>query len=83
MYFSFYLLGVGLTATTGQLADNHDLISLQTYSDSVVMEVDLPATHCYLYRIVLYCIVFFFIIMELFLFILDGRVSELYISAGC
>lgn len=31
---------VGLTATTGALADNHDLLSLKTYSDQMVMEQD-------------------------------------------
>lgn len=30
---------VGMTATTGQLADNHDVISLSSYSDSKVMEI--------------------------------------------
>lgn len=30
---------LGLTATTGQLADNHDVISLASYSDFDVMEV--------------------------------------------
>ena len=29
---------VGFTATTGQLADNHDIISFQAFSDSEVME---------------------------------------------
>jgi len=29
---------LGLTATTGQLADNHDIISLASYSDFAVME---------------------------------------------
>ena len=29
---------VGMTATTGALADNHDIISLKTYSDQAVME---------------------------------------------
>ena len=31
---------VGLTATTGALADNHDLLALQAYSDQAVMEQD-------------------------------------------
>lgn len=31
---------VGLTATTGQLADNHDVLSLKTYSDAKVMEAE-------------------------------------------
>jgi mannose-binding lectin 2 len=30
---------IGITGSTGQLADNHDLLSLATYSDSMVMEV--------------------------------------------
>jgi len=30
---------IGLTATTGQLADNHDIISLSTYSDHSALEV--------------------------------------------
>ena len=29
---------IGLTATTGALADNHDILSLKTYSDAAVME---------------------------------------------
>eukprot|EP01034_Spumella_vulgaris_P031490 gene31490-38894_t len=29
---------LGLTATTGQLADNHDVISLKTYTDAVMLE---------------------------------------------
>jgi hypothetical protein len=29
---------VGLTASTGQLADNHDVLSLQSFSDYEVME---------------------------------------------
>jgi hypothetical protein len=29
---------IGITATTGQLADNHDVLSLMTFSDSRVME---------------------------------------------
>ena len=29
---------IGLTATTGALADNHDILSLKTYSDTAVME---------------------------------------------
>lgn len=29
---------IGITASTGQLADNHDLISLSTFSDAKVME---------------------------------------------
>lgn len=29
---------VGLTASTGQLADNHDVLGLSTYSDFHVME---------------------------------------------
>ena len=29
---------VGLTASTGQLVDNHDIISLVTYADHAVME---------------------------------------------
>lgn len=29
---------IGISATTGQLADNHDVISLQTYSDYYMME---------------------------------------------
>ena len=29
---------VGFTGTTGQLADNHDIISFQAFSDSAVME---------------------------------------------
>lgn len=29
---------IGFTATTGQLADNHDIISLKSYSDSKIME---------------------------------------------
>jgi mannose-binding lectin 2 len=32
---------IGLTATTGQLADNHDVISLVSYSDQSVMEEKL------------------------------------------
>ena len=31
---------IGLTATTGALADNHDILSLKTYSDAAVMEQD-------------------------------------------
>ena len=31
---------IGMTATTGQLADNHDIISLKTYSDQAVLEAD-------------------------------------------
>jgi len=31
---------VGLTATTGALADNHDIISLKVFSDATVMEQD-------------------------------------------
>jgi lectin, mannose-binding 2 len=30
---------IGLTATTGQLADNHDVLSLVTYDDAEVLEV--------------------------------------------
>ena len=29
---------IGITATTGALADNHDIISLQSFSDFEVME---------------------------------------------
>ncbi len=31
---------IGITATTGQLADNHDVLSLKTYSDAKVMEAE-------------------------------------------
>ena len=31
---------IGLSATTGALADNHDLLSLKTYSDLAVLEHD-------------------------------------------
>jgi hypothetical protein len=31
---------IGITATTGQLADNHDVLSLLSYSDSTVMETE-------------------------------------------
>jgi mannose-binding lectin 2 len=31
---------IGLTASTGQLADNHDVISLSTYSEPYNMEQD-------------------------------------------
>lgn len=34
---------VGITATTGALADNHDVISLKTYSDQAVLEADEQA----------------------------------------
>ncbi len=30
---------LGLTATTGQLADNHDIISLKSYTDAELLEV--------------------------------------------
>jgi hypothetical protein len=35
---------VGITASTGQLADNHDVISLASFSDASVLEehVSLP-----------------------------------------
>lgn len=29
---------IGMTATTGALADNHDILSIKTYSDQAVME---------------------------------------------
>lgn len=32
---------IGVTATTGQLADNHDVISLQTYTEPMSMERDI------------------------------------------
>jgi hypothetical protein len=32
------LFVLGVTASTGQLADNHDVLSLQTYSDFAYME---------------------------------------------
>ena len=32
---------IGVTATTGQLADNHDVISLQTYTEPATMEKDI------------------------------------------
>jgi mannose-binding lectin 2 len=31
---------IGVTATTGQLADNHDVIALKTYSDQAVLDAD-------------------------------------------
>ena len=31
---------IGLTATTGALADNHDILALKTYSDQAVMELE-------------------------------------------
>lgn len=31
---------IGVTATTGALADNHDVISLKTYSDQAVLDAD-------------------------------------------
>jgi hypothetical protein len=31
---------IGMTATTGALADNHDVISLKTYSDLAVLEAE-------------------------------------------
>ena len=31
---------VGITATTGQLSDNHDVLSFVTYSDSDVMDYE-------------------------------------------
>ena len=31
---------IGMTATTGALADNHDILSIKTYSDQAVMEQD-------------------------------------------
>lgn len=34
---------IGITATTGQLADNHDVISLLAYSDFQVMETEEAA----------------------------------------
>lgn len=34
---------IGFTASTGQLADNHDVISLATYSEAYVMEQDIAA----------------------------------------
>ncbi len=30
---------LGLTATTGQLADNHDIISLKSYTDAQLLDV--------------------------------------------
>jgi hypothetical protein len=34
---------IGLTASTGQLADNHDVISLQSFSDFAVMDANEEA----------------------------------------
>lgn len=34
---------IGMTASTGQLADNHDIISLESYSDHYIMEKDQVA----------------------------------------
>jgi hypothetical protein len=31
---------IGISASTGQLADNHDILSLSTYSDSDPVKVD-------------------------------------------
>lgn len=31
---------VGLTATTGQLADNHDILYLKSYTDPLILEKD-------------------------------------------
>lgn len=31
---------IGMTATTGALADNHDVLAIKTYSDQAVMEQD-------------------------------------------
>jgi len=38
---------VGITATTGQLADNHDIISLSTYSNTEVMEKEVSSPKTY------------------------------------
>ncbi len=35
---------VGMSASTGQLADNHDVISFQAYSEAYVMETELMSS---------------------------------------
>lgn len=42
---------VGITASTGQLADNHDVISLNSFSDAAVLEAHVSSSEELLFSV--------------------------------